>query len=87
MTFISLSTVAQRSFGGAMGLVGFHSSDVASIRKDFHFTCREKSQLVKATVVNCWVFYGQASEGGLKVHFITLGSQRKSLSGTIAFPF
>ena len=39
VTFISLSSVAQGSFGGAVGLVGFHGSDVGSIRKDFHFTC------------------------------------------------
>lgn len=39
VTFVSLSTVAQGSFDGAMGLVGFHSSDVGSIRKSFHFTC------------------------------------------------
>ena len=39
VTFISLSSIAQGSFGGAVGLVGFHSSDAGSIRKDFHFTC------------------------------------------------
>lgn len=38
-TFISLSSIAQGLFGGAVGFDGFHGSDVGSIRKDFHFTC------------------------------------------------
>lgn len=33
------------------------------------------------------MFGGTGSVGGVKVHFTAVGSQRKSLSGTMAFTF
>lgn len=56
------------------------------LEKTFTLLVEEKSLLVKSTVVNCWVFQEQASEGSFKVHFVTLGSQKKSLRGMSAFP-
>lgn len=67
------------------GLLDSTVSMFVPLEKTFTSLLEEKSWLVNATVVNCWVFKGQASVGGFKVHFITAGSQRKSLCGTTAF--
>lgn len=84
MTFISLSSIAKGSFGSAKRLVGFHSTDVGSIMKDFHFTCAERKKKKLACENHlCGLLFasGTASVGGLKMHFITSGSRENHSVG------